>query len=118
MTIQECYDYINGDFKGACSRLLGAERVTKYAVRFLSDPDYNNLCKAIDNKDWKNAFLSVHTLKGLCLNLGFTQYGEVASLLTEELRGGLKSEENAIALFKQLSDEHNKVVKAFSQYSS
>ena len=118
MTIEECYDLIDGDFKGACSRLLSSERVTKYAIRFLSNPDYDNLKNEINNKEWEKAFLSVHTLKGLSLSLGFTKYGEISSKLTEELRGGLKSEEMAVNYFEELAQEQTKLVKVLSQYSA
>lgn len=118
MTIEECYKAIDGDFKGACSRLLSKERVAKFSIRFIASTDYDGLTQAIKSQDWEKAFLHAHTLKGLTLNLGFTHYGEVASSLTEELRGGLKSEEKAMEYYNTLSEIHKSVVAALSQYSA
>lgn len=118
MTIEDCYKTFNGDFTGVCSRLLNPERVAKFAVRFLETPDFNDLSKAMEKREWGQAFLSAHTLKGIGLNLGFTDFAKAASDLTEELRGGLKSEEKANMFFSMVSEEYNKIQKGLSQYSS
>lgn len=118
MTIEECYKTFNGDFDGVCARLLNSERVAKFAVRFLETPDFNDLCTAMEKRDWSQAFLHAHTLKGIGLNLGFTDFAKVASDLTEELRGGLKSEDKANMYFSMVSDEYNRIQKGLTQYSS
>lgn len=118
MTIEECYKTFNGDFEGVCSRLLSSERVAKFAIRFLDTPDFDNLSKAMEKRDWNQAFLSAHTLKGIALNLGFTRFAEVSSNLTEELRGGLKSEAKANEYFGRVTEEYNKLRAGLSQYSS
>ena len=38
-------------------------------------------------QDAETAFRAAHTLKGLCMNLGFDSLYEVSSALTENLRG-------------------------------
>ena len=51
---------------------LGSERiVTKFALRFLEDKTFSGLCDALDAHDAEEAFRMAHTLKGICLNLGF-----------------------------------------------
>lgn len=117
MTISECYKTFNGDFEGVCTRLLSVERVTKFAIRFLDNDDYEKLKNAMEQKNWDQAFLSAHTLKGIALSLGFTRFAEVTSKLTEELRGGLKSEKMANEYFVLVTEEYNKIREGLSQYS-
>lgn len=117
MTIEECYKTFNGDFDGVCNRLLSAERVAKFAIRFLDTTDYDNLKSSMERHDWPQAFICAHTLKGIGLNLGFTRFAEVSSNLTEELRGGLKSEEKANEYFGLVTEEYKKLQSGLSQYS-
>lgn len=117
MTISECYKTFNGDFEGVCERLLSVERVAKFAIRFLDNDDYEKLQDAMNKSDWEQAFFSAHTLKGLGLSLGFTRFAEVTSKLTEELRGGLKSEKMANEYFVLVTEEYNKLREGLSQYS-
>lgn len=42
---------------------------------------------AYSPQDAETAFRAAHTLKGLCMNLGFDSLYEVSSALTENLRG-------------------------------
>lgn len=71
MTIQECYTKMGADYAPVLQR-LGSERiVTKFALRFLEDKTFSGLCDALDAHDAEEAFRMAHTLKGICLNLGF-----------------------------------------------
>ena len=66
---------------------LGSERiVTKFALRFLEDKTFSGLCDALDAHDAEEAFRMAHTLKGICLNLGFEPLRQASSELTEELQ--------------------------------
>ena len=71
MTIRECYDELGLDFDAVLSRLVNEKLVQKFALKFLDDPSFQNLKDALDSKDVETAFRAAHTLKGVCLNLGF-----------------------------------------------
>lgn len=59
---------------------LGSERiVTKFALRFLEDKTFSGLCDALDAHDAEEAFRMAHTLKGICLNLGFEPLRQASS---------------------------------------
>ena len=87
MTIRECYGELGLDFDAVLSRLVNEKLVQKFALKFLDDPSFQNLKDALDSKDVETAFRAAHTLKGVCLNLGFSSLYEVSAQLTEDLRG-------------------------------
>ncbi len=87
MTIEECYTRMGEDYETVLQR-LGSERlVTKFALKFLEDKTYSELCGALKAKDAETAFRMAHTLKGISLNLGFAHLSQASSALTEQLRG-------------------------------
>ena len=71
MTIQECYKEMGGDFEGVQKRFGGVALVEKFAIKFLSDSSFQDLEDGLKEKDAEKAFRAAHTLKGICLNLGF-----------------------------------------------
>ena len=73
-------------------------------VAITETTDYADLKTAVNNNDWEKAFLAVHTLKGMALNLGLSALASASSNLTEELRGGLKSESAALNYFSEVTD--------------
>lgn len=88
MTIRECYDELGLDFDAVLSRLVNEKLVQKFALKFLDDPSFQNLKDALDSKDVETAFRAAHTLKGVCLNLGFDNLYPSSKDLTELLRAG------------------------------
>ena len=47
--------------------------ITKFAKRFADDTTFQDMCKALEEKNAKEAFRMAHTLKGICSNLGFDE---------------------------------------------
>lgn len=87
MTLQECYKEMNGDYEETFSRLGSDAFIKKLMVKFLSDDNLQKLQDAYKNGDGATAFMAVHTLKGVALNMGFTPLAKCCSDLTEKLRG-------------------------------
>ena len=114
MTVQELFSLLNADYENVISRLMTEERVAKYLRRFTETTDYADLKTAVNNNDWEKAFLAVHTLKGMALNLGLSALASASSNLTEELRGGLKSESAALNYFSEVTDEYNRTIEAIN----
>lgn len=92
MTLKECYDAFGGNYDDAVERLMSEDLIRKYLGLFLEDDSFDLLTKGLDEGDDQKAFMAVHTLKGLALNLGMTTLARSASDLTEALRGGRKPE--------------------------
>lgn len=87
MTVKECYDQIGSDYAGVLKRLSSEALVKRFALKFLQDPSFQELKDALAKQDGEVAFRAAHTLKGVCLNLGFDCLYESSAELTEKLRG-------------------------------
>lgn len=84
MTTKECYEKIGSNYES----ILGSEALVKrFALKFLKDPSYAELSEALEARDAERAFRAAHTLKGVCLNLGFDRLYEISAAMTEDLRG-------------------------------
>lgn len=86
MTIQECYAALQGDYQDVLNRLRSDRLVQKFMFKFLDDPSYDLLCKAMAEKNREEAFRAAHTIKGVCQNLSFTRLYRSADALCEALR--------------------------------
>ena len=84
MTVRECYEELGCDFDKVLSRLVSEALVKKFALKFLDDPSFGQLKTALADKDAETAFRAAHTLKGICLNLGFDNLFAPSQELTEK----------------------------------
>lgn len=114
MTLKECYEKLGGDYENAVSRLMNDNLVEKFIFKFLDDSSFDDLRKALENKDYDEAFRAAHTIKGVCQNLSFTTLFNSANKLTDELRNGKKLENTD--LFKAVEIDYNKTVSAIKLY--
>lgn len=116
MTLKECYAAIGGDYESVVARLMTEKLVQKFAVKFLDDKSYENLCKALEAKEYEEAFRAVHTIKGICQNLSFTRLFESSSQLTEALRNG--HNENVAELFARVEADYQQTVSAIKEFQA
>ena len=79
MTIKECYEKVGSDYDGVLKRLGSEALVKRFAVKFLNDPSFQELTDGLAAQDGEKAFRAAHTLKGVCLNLGFTELYKVSA---------------------------------------
>lgn len=111
MTIRECYDELGSDFDKVLSRLVSEALIKKFALKFLDDPSFGQLKTALTDKDAETAFRMAHTLKGICLNLGFDNLYKPSEELTELLRGR-EIVPGSQEMFAEVEAEYNKTVAA------
>lgn len=97
MTIQECYSALGGDYTDVSRRLPTEKMVQKFMFKFLDDPSYDALCKAMTEKNREEAFRAAHTIKGVCQNLSFTKLYRSADALCEALRNDWAPDAEALA---------------------
>ena len=71
MTTTELYGQIGGDYEDVLKRLNSDITVKRFVIKFLKDESFEKLCIAMAERNADNAFRAAHTLKGICLNLGF-----------------------------------------------
>ena len=88
MTVQECYQQIQGNYENVLKRLKTDERIVKFLELFLSDTTYEKLSEAVNAKNDQEIFKCVHDLKGMALNLGLTALQKAAQNLCDAVRYG------------------------------
>lgn len=88
MTLEECYDLMQGDYKDVMQRLMRESFVERFLFKFLGSADLENLKASLEAEDYAEAFRFAHSLKGECLNLGISRLQHSSSELCEALRGG------------------------------
>lgn len=86
MTIGECYAMMGGDYEDVKTRLPSDALIQRFALRFLDDKSFEDLCREMEAGNRAEAFRAAHTLKGVCGNLGFSRLLKSASELTKLLR--------------------------------
>ena len=110
MTVKECYESMESDYEGVLGRMGSEGLVKRFALKFPDDPSYLNLEKAIQEQNVEEAFRAAHTLKGVCLNLGFDRLYKVSAELTENLRG--RELNGYEALYGKVQDEYKNTIAA------
>lgn len=113
MTVRECYEYLGASYDDVLSRLGSEELVERFAIRFLSDQSFRQLRDALEKGDGEVAFRAAHTLKGVCMNLGFDNLYSVSAALTEKLRG--HQIEGSEELFKKVEKSYMDLVAILEQ---
>ena len=108
MNLEECYEVMDSDYDDVMRRLGSETLVRKFVLKFLDDTSFQGLKEGLENQDAELAFRSAHTLKGVCMNLGFTKLFEVSSALTEELRDR-EIKENTTEMFEEVEREYTRI---------
>lgn len=114
MTLRDFYNKIGSDLDSVTALMGGSERIVdKFVRKFPKDPSAAELFKSFENKDYETAFRMAHTLKGVCLNLGFVKLRESASELTEALRNTVA--DNAPELLEAVRRDYDEVIGALNE---
>lgn len=116
MTLNECYERIGSDYTTAVGRMYGREEMLmRFVKKFPADPTYPSLISSFEGGDISTAFRMAHTLKGLCLNLGFEKLQTSSSELTEALRNAEAVPPEAVPLFEKVKADYEETVNAIKE---
>ncbi len=113
MTLQECYQALDGNYDDVLGRLRSERLVQKFVLKFLDDKSYELLCSSMEAENWQEAFRASHTIKGMCQNLSFTRLQQSSSNLTESLRNGWTPE--AVPLLDQVKQDYQQAAAAIGE---
>jgi len=116
MTLQECYAAMGGDYEGVLGRLRSERMVQKFVLKFLADPSYDNLVKAMAEENYDEAFRAAHTIKGVGQNLDFTKLYKSSDELCEAMRGGVKPTDDN--LFERVKADYAQTISAIKEFES
>ena len=120
MLLEECYQAFGGDYQDVKKRLQNDSLITRFVIKFLTDPSYETLCNAVREENYGEAFRAAHTLKGLSQNLSFSRLSESSSNLTELLRKHetVPVDKNMCEkLFLQVSADYTAVTETIKEFS-
>ncbi len=119
MTVKECYDQMGADYKSVYERLGNNEQLVEHFFqRFAQDSSFAALKEAREKQDLEAAFRAVHTLKGICINLGLTNLYQVSSDLTEILRNGKPDPEVEEQLYQKVEQEYHRVIERIEMWKT
>lgn len=118
MTITELYEEFGADGNDVLDRIGSEERLKKYLTSFLKDGSMREIDIAIGERDATVAFRGVHTMKGICLNLGISSLARISSELCELLRGrtSYNALDNYSSELKELKVEYERVKALISEF--
>ncbi len=113
-SIEQFYVNMGTTAKEVVNRLGGdAETVKLFLSKFKDDKTFEGFKKALDEGDTPVAFRAVHTLKGVCANLGLENLYKKAYDVTEMLRAG--NLEEAREAYPSLEELYNNAIEEINE---
>lgn len=113
MTIEECYEKMGANYQDVIKRLPSEAMIKKFALKFREDTSFQELETALNEKQVDIAFRAAHTLKGVCMNLGFNHLYKPSFDITESLRAG--NLEEGLQLFGEVKKAIRKNNRSFKR---
>lgn len=105
------------DLDSTLDRFMNNEDLyEKFLVKFLEDKNFAELKKNLELKNYEEAFVNAHTLKGVSANLGLDSVYNVLIPMVEELRNNSYTENNYE--FKLLEENYNELCDIIKENSS
>lgn len=103
------------DAEDAVKRFMGNESLyAKMLRKFLDDENYENLVRAIPEKNESGALTASHTLKGLCGNLSMN---ELFRLFSEQVALFRADKwEEACAMMPEISENYTKITNTIKAW--
>lgn len=115
MNLKECYEELGGNFEEVQKRLRKEEMIKKFVLKFLNDKSFENLINAVENRNYSDAFMAAHTLKGICQNLSFERLFKSSNSITEALRGDSHDENLISELIVKVREDYRITVNAIEK---
>ncbi|MBS7008604.1 Hpt domain-containing protein [Anaerostipes sp.] len=113
MNLEQFYTGRDEDYLVILGRFMGNEKLLgKFVKNFPDDPTYKRLCSAMEARDWEQAEMSAHTLKGVAANLSFTKLYQASADLVFAIRG--KELDKGEELFQKVDKAYKEVVQDIS----
>lgn len=104
MNLRECYDILNEDYNSVSERLGSDNIIYKFLKKYIDRNDYEHLDLAVKEKNWKEAFIIAHNMKGFCLNMSFGALAESSSELCEALRDKDEPEQDIESMLLKIKE--------------
>ena len=102
---------------GRCDELLGGNSALylKLMKKFMDDPDFENLGKAIDSGDLKGQEDSAHSLKGVSGNIGidlmYRNFSEIVAVRRNQAQADVKAD------YDEAMESRRKIIKILEDFN-
>lgn len=116
MTIEECYKKMGANYQDVIKRLPSVSMIEKFALKFREDTSFQELETALNEKQVDLAFRAAHTLKGVCMNLGFDHLYKSSFEITESLRAS--NLDLALQQFDAVKEQYSKTIAALNEFAA
>lgn len=116
MTIEECYKRMGANYQDVIKRLPSVSMIEKFALKFREDTSFQELETALNEKQVDLAFRAAHTLKGVCMNLGFDHLYKPSFEITESLRAS--NLDLALQQFDAVKEQYSKTIAALNEFAA
>lgn len=114
MEVMEVYAILGEDYNEVLERIGKEAWIAKYLKKFADDSCREGLNKAVEDKDWEEAFKCAHSIKGLALNLGLGTLLKISSELSDVFRNGEPSSDPT-ELMEALNNEYERIIAIVSE---
>lgn len=116
MTIEECYKKMGANYQDVIKRLPSVSMIEKFALKFREDTSFQELETALNEKQVDLAFRAAHTLKGVCMNLGFDHLYKPSFEITESLRAS--NLDLALQQLDAVKEQYSKTIAALNEFAA
>ena len=114
MTLEECYTCVGGCYSEVLGRLRNPRLITRFLLRFPEEESYGQLCRSLEQGNPEETLRAVHTLKGVCQNLGLDDLAVSAEELNGILRCGIFPPPEHMV--RRVREDYRKTVEAIARY--
>ncbi len=108
MNLEQFYANVGGSYPEVKKHLMNDSMILRFLMKFPEDKSFSTLGSSLADGNTEEAFRAAHTLKGLCLNLGFNDLYTPSAELTELLRAG--KTDGADELFEKVKEKYGTVL--------
>lgn len=86
MELKDVIHKIGEDYDLMHERFGDDDLLKKFLRMFLSDKSFEETERYYKANNYENAYASIHTLKGVVLNLGLMNYGKLVTLVCDDFK--------------------------------
>ena len=113
MNLEQFYAEVGGNYEDVKKHLMSDGIIKRFLLKFPDDKSFQTLEESLKSGAVEEAFRAAHTLKGLCLNLGFSDLYTPSAALTEILRA--KKTDGAAELLETVREKYKAVLDGISK---
>lgn len=113
MNVKDFYDSVEGNYSEVFAQLGDDQLIVTFLQKFFALNEIENLKSYINDKNYNQAFICAHNIKGFGLNLALPMLHKSADSVCNPLRNG-PPKVDLIPLVNKLEIAYNNIQSAFN----